>query len=140
MNIVILEGNLTRDPELRTAGDSQVCDFGIATNRPIKRKDGSKDQETVFVDCEVWAGAAEVLAKYAKKGTAILIQGSLKLDTWEVDGQKRSKLRVRVNDFKFLGGGRSNSASSDSDEASDEAGESASAENSGAEAGTKIPF
>lgn len=106
MNIVILKGNLTRDPEVRqiTAGgrETQVANFTIAVNRPFKRADGTKDKETTYVDCEAWDSGAKVLGEYYKKGDPILVNGSLKLDTWETDGQKRSKLKCRVNNFERL--------------------------------------
>ena len=106
MNIVILKGNLTRDPESRNiqAGDrtTTVTNFTIAVNRHFKRADGSRDKETTFVDCEAWDTGAETITRLVKKGDPILVRGALKLDTWETDGQKRSKLKVRINEFELL--------------------------------------
>jgi len=111
MNVVILRGNLTRDPESRevqySGGSTTVTNFTLAVNRHFKKSDGSKDKETTYVDCEAWDTGAAAIAKYIKKGDALLIRGCLKLDRWEVDGQKRNKLRVRVNEFEFLPRGRS---------------------------------
>lgn len=105
MNVVVLKGNLVRDPELRHVGSdnkTSVTNFTVAVNRHFKRADGSKDKETTYVDCELWDTAAEHLAEYCSQGDPILIQGSLKLDSWETDGQKRSRLKVRVNNFDRL--------------------------------------
>ena len=106
MNVVILKGNLTRDPEVRqintSGGETQVANFTIAVNRHFKRSDGTRDKETTYVDCEAWDTGARTLGEYFHKGDPIWVQGSLKLDTWETDGQKRSKLKVRINNFERL--------------------------------------
>jgi single-strand DNA-binding protein len=107
MNVVVLKGNLTRDPESRTisAGDKKtttVTNFTLAVNRHFKRNDGTKDKEVTFVDCEAWDTGGETIQRYVKRGDPLLVNGSLKLDTWETDGQKRSKLKVRVNGFELL--------------------------------------
>lgn len=107
MNIVVLKGNLTRDPESRkvTLGEGKettVVNFTIATNRHFRRGDGSRDKEVTFVDCEAWDSGADTICKYVHRGDPILVRGALKLDQWETDGQKRSKLKVRVNEFELL--------------------------------------
>ena len=106
MNIVVLQGNLVRDPESRTVKisgkDVSVCNFSIAVNRKYTKADGDKEQETTFVDCETWDRGAELVQRYLRKGEAVLVQGSLKLDQWETDGVKRSKLKVRVQEFRML--------------------------------------
>ena len=107
MNIVVLEGNLTRDPEVRTVGSgersTQVSNFTIAVNRYFVRSNGEKDKETTYVDCEVWDSAAGFMSENCHKGDPLLVQGALKLDTWESsEGEKRSRLKVRVNNFKRL--------------------------------------
>lgn len=103
MNVVILNGNVTRDPEVRVvksgSKETKVANFTLASNRHFTRADGSKDKEVTFVDCEVWDSGAETIGQFVKKGSPLLIEGSLKLDTWETDGEKRSKLKVRVNRF-----------------------------------------
>lgn len=115
LNRVFLMGNLTRDIELRNAGQSQVGSFGLAINR--KYKAGTETREEVtFVDCEVWGRTAEVMSQYLGKGRPVFIEGRLKLDQWEgKDGSKQSKLRVVVESFQFVGGkgdeSRSGSAS-----------------------------
>ncbi len=110
LNKVFLIGNLTRDPELRyTPSGTAVTDFGIAVNRRWTSRDGEKREETCFVDMQAWARTAEVISEYCRKGSPIFVEGRLRLETWEGrDGQKRSKLRVVVDNFQFLGaaGGR----------------------------------
>lgn len=123
MNVVVLKGNLTRDPELKyISNGTAVTNFTVAVNRHFKRQDGSKDKETTYVDCEVWDSAAEHLAEYCSKGDPILVQGALKLDTWETDGQKRSRLKVRVNNFDrlFRGGSGDGDSSEESSSVSED--------------------
>jgi single-strand DNA-binding protein len=105
LNKVMLIGNLTRDPELKyTPGNQAVCEVGLAVNRKYRTKDGEDREETTFVDCEAWGKQAEVIKQYMTKGKPIFIEGRLKLDTWEdKDGGKRSKMRVVIENFQFLG-------------------------------------
>lgn len=114
-NRVILVGNLTRDPELRyIPSGTAVSEIGLAVNDRVKKGDQWVD-ETTFVDVTLWARTAEVASQYLSKGSSVLIEGRLKLDSWEKDGQKRSKLRVIADKMQMLGGngggggGRSNS-------------------------------
>ncbi|RPH16264.1 MAG: single-stranded DNA-binding protein [Alphaproteobacteria bacterium TMED89] len=105
-NQVILLGNLTRDIELRhTPSNQTVANIGLAVNRTFQTKDGERREETTFVDCESWGRQAEVMAQYLSKGRPVLIQGRLKLDSWQdKDGGNRSKLKVVVENFQFVGG------------------------------------
>ena len=104
-NQVILIGNLTRDVELRhTPSNQTVANIGLATNRQYQTKDGERREEVTFVDCEAWGRQAEVMAQYLSKGRPVMIQGRLKLDSWQdKDGGNRSKLKVVVENFQFLG-------------------------------------
>lgn len=103
-NRVILVGNLTRDPELRyIPSGTAVAEIGLAVNDRVKRGDQWVD-ETTFVDVTLWARTAEVANEYLSKGAPVLIEGRLKLDTWEKDGQKRSKLKVIADKMQMLGG------------------------------------
>lgn len=103
-NRVILVGNLTRDPELRyIPSGSAVSEIGLAVNDRVKKGDQWVD-ETTFVDVTLWGRTAEVANEYLSKGSSILIEGRLKLDSWEKDGQKRSKLRVIAEKMQMLGG------------------------------------
>ena len=105
LNKVMLIGNLTRDPDLKyTPGNQAVCEIGLAVNRKYRTKEGEDREETTFVDCEAWGKQAEVLKQYMTKGKPLFIEGRLKLDTWEdKDGGKRSKMRVVIENFQFLG-------------------------------------
>lgn len=115
LNKVLLMGNLTRDPELRyTPSGTAVVDFGLAINRRFSSQNGEKKEEVCFVDCQAWARSAEVLSEYCRKGSPLFVEGRLKLDNWEgKDGQKRSRMRVVVENFQFIGapaGGRGGSS------------------------------
>jgi single-strand DNA-binding protein len=105
-NKVLLMGNLTRDVQLKSvAGGQSVADLAIAVNRKFKLKDGTEKEEVTYVDCECWGPRADVIAKYFSKGKPIFIEGRLKLDSWDdKDGQKRSKMRVVIEDFQFVEG------------------------------------
>ncbi len=103
-NRCILIGNLTRDVELKhTSHGTAVTEIGLAINERRKTKDGEYVEETTFVDITLWGRTAEVAAEYLHKGSPALIEGRLKLDTWETDGQKRSKLRVVGERMQLLG-------------------------------------
>ena len=109
LNKVMLIGNLTRDPQLSyLPSQTPVVEFGIATTRRYKKQDGSQGEDTCFVDCQMFGKRAEVVNQYFKKGEPIFVEGRLKFDSWEAqDGSKRSKLRVFVENFEFLGGQKS---------------------------------
>ncbi|MCC9602595.1 single-stranded DNA-binding protein [Stieleria sp. JC731] len=104
-NRVILVGNLTRDIELRYIPSGQaVSDVTIAVNDRRKTANGDWVEEACFVDVTLWGRNAEVASEYLSKGSPVLIEGRLKLDRWETDGQKRSKLRVICEKMQMLGG------------------------------------
>jgi single-strand DNA-binding protein len=110
LNKVLLIGRLTRDPETRaTGGGSSVVQLGLAVNRTYTRRDSNERvEETCFVDVEAWGRTGETIARYMKKGRQIFIEGRLKFDTWEKEGQRRSKLSVVCDNFQFIdsqGGG-----------------------------------
>ena len=97
----MLRGNLARDPELRVVGERQtaVVNFTVATSREFTRANGSQDKVTTFVSCEAWDSAAEIISKTFKKGDLVMVEGTLRNDSWEKDGVKHSTLKVRVNNF-----------------------------------------
>jgi single-strand DNA-binding protein len=102
-NRVILMGNLTRDPELRyISTGTAVSDITLAVNDRIKRNN-EWVEETSFVDVTLWGRTAEVANQYLSKGSPILIEGRLKQDRWEKEGQKFSKLRVTADQMRMLG-------------------------------------
>lgn len=103
-NRVVLVGNMTRDPELRyIPSGTAVSDIGLAVNDRVKRGDQWVD-ETTFVDVTLWGRTAEIANEYLSKGSPVLIEGRLKLDRWEKDGQKFSKLKVIGEKLQMLGG------------------------------------
>ncbi|MBI4033712.1 single-stranded DNA-binding protein [Candidatus Saccharibacteria bacterium] len=104
-NQVVLMGNLTRDPELRTTPNgTSVCGFSLALNRSYKSADGEWQEATDFIDIVAWGALGERVAQYLSKGRAALVSGRLQQRQWEQDGQKRSKVEVVANDVTFLGG------------------------------------
>ena len=107
LNRVILLGNMTREPQLSyLPSQTAVVEFGMAMNRRYQKQDGSKGEEVCYVDCQMFGKRAETVNKYFKKGDPILVEGRLKFDSWQgQDGTKRSKLRVFVENFEFLGKG-----------------------------------
>ncbi|MHC4291003.1 MAG: single-stranded DNA-binding protein [Planctomycetota bacterium] len=107
LNKVMLIGNMTRDPQLSyLPSQTPVVEFGLATTRKYKKQDGTQGEETCFVDCQMFGKRAEVINQYFKKGEPIFVEGRLKFDSWQAqDGSKRSKLRVFVENFEFLGRG-----------------------------------
>ena len=104
-NRVILMGNITRDIELKyIQSGTAVTELGLAVNDRRKTATGEWVDETTFVDVTLWGRTAEVASEYISKGSPVLIEGRLKLDTWETEGQKRSKLRVVGEKMQMLGG------------------------------------
>ena len=113
LNRVFLIGNLTRDPELRvTPKGTAICQFGLAVIRQFKDESGQNRDETTFVDIEAWGKQGELVAKYLTKGSPAMVEGRLKLDQWEdkQSGQKRSKLKVVLENVQFLSSGGSRAA------------------------------
>ena len=103
-NRVILMGNLTRDPELRYLQSGMaVSDVGLAVNDRRKGQNGEWIEETTFVDVTLWGRTAEVVCEYCSKGRPLFVEGRLKLDTWETDGQKRSKMKVIAERIQLIG-------------------------------------
>ena len=105
-NKVVLMGRLTRDPETRQAGQSVVCEFGLATSRHwFDKAMNQKKEETCYTDIVVWGRQGETAAEYLSKDSPALVEGYLKLDEWNDrnSGEKRSKLRVVAENVVFLG-------------------------------------
>lgn len=103
----IITGNITRDPEMRsTSAGSGVCSFSVAVNRTYRDASGNSKEEVSFLDCSAWGKTGETIAKYAKKGNAILVSGRLSQRSWEdKTGNKRSSVEIVVEDFNFLSNG-----------------------------------
>jgi single-strand DNA-binding protein len=141
-NKVLLMGNLTRDPQLSyTPNQTAVVDFGLAVNRRWKGQDGENKEDTCFVDCRAFGRTAENINKYLTKGRPLFIEGRLTFDSWTAqDGTKRSKHRVTVENFQFLGGPAAGPAGANRTE-QDVSEKSPEAEEGGNSAGADdIPF
>ncbi|MDX1952249.1 MAG: single-stranded DNA-binding protein [Verrucomicrobiota bacterium] len=108
-NKVILIGNLTRDPELRyTPKGTAVAKLGLAVNRSWRTETGEMKEEVTFVDVDAFGKQAETIGQYLKKGRPLLVEGRLKLDSWEdkQTNQKKSRLGVVLETFQFLDSGQ----------------------------------
>jgi single-strand DNA-binding protein len=103
-NRVILIGNVTRDIEIKYLQSGMaVTELGLAVNDRRKNQQGEWVDETTFVDVTLWGRTAEVAGEYLSKGSPVFIEGRLKLDQWESEGQKRSKLRVVGEKLQLIG-------------------------------------
>jgi single-strand DNA-binding protein len=104
INHVVLVGRLTRDAELRyTAGGQAVCKFSVAVNR--RRKNGDQwEDEANFFDIVLWGRQGESLNQYLVKGKMIGLEGELRQDRWQQDGQNRSRVEVVADNIQLLGG------------------------------------
>jgi single-strand DNA-binding protein len=124
LNKVLLMGNLTRDPELRvTPKGTPICQFSLAINRQFKMESGESREEVIYVDVEAWGKQGETIAKYCTKGRPLYVEGRLRLDQWEdkTTKEKRSRMKVVLEQFQFLGdsrggGGGASSPSSELDQ------------------------
>lgn len=112
INHVVLVGRLTRDAELKyTAGGQAVCKFSLAINRRRKNGDQWVDEPNFF-DIVLWGRQGETLNQYLVKGKQVAVEGELRQDRWEQDGQNRSKVEIMANNVQLLGGGSGASAPS----------------------------
>lgn len=105
-NRVIIGGHLTRDVELRSIGSgTAVAKFGVACNRKWRDTSGETREDVLFVDVEAWGKTAETISRHFTKGKPILIEGRLKLETWDdkQTGAKRSKHLIVCDSFVFVG-------------------------------------
>ena len=104
LNHVVLIGRLTRDAELKSIASGQsVCKFSIAVNR--RRKNGDQwEDEANFFDIVVWGRQGESLHQYLVKGKMVAVDGELRQDRWQQEGQNRSKVEVVANYLQLLGG------------------------------------
>ena len=100
-NIVIETGRLTADPELRYTGETPLCKFRIAVDRPKKK--GADKPETDFFNCTAWNHNAEFINDMFSKGEMITVVGNLRSFTFEKNGEKRSSVEIKVNKIHFPG-------------------------------------
>jgi single-strand DNA-binding protein len=104
INHVVLVGNLTRNAELKyTNSGMAISTFSLAVNQRRKKDDQWVD-EAHFFDIEYWGKAAEAVNQYLVKGKQVGVEGSLRQDRWEKDGQSRSKVKITASNIMLLGG------------------------------------
>lgn len=139
-NKVYLMGNLTRDPEVRTTPSGlKIAKLGMAVNRRYRTRDNETKEETTFVDIDAFGAQAETLERYCEKGSPLFVEGRLRLDQWQTSsGDNRSKLTVVLENFQFMGGGRSGSTEGGSGQ-SDDSG-SSSSQGGSLEGDDDVPF
>ncbi|MHB8660836.1 MAG: single-stranded DNA-binding protein [Minisyncoccota bacterium] len=104
LNKVFLYGNLTRDPELKALpSGSQVANFGLATNRTYKDKNGAKQEATEFHNIVAFGRTAEVIAQYVKKGRPLFVEGRIQTRSWDdkESGKKQYRTEIVVDNFQF---------------------------------------
>ena len=120
-NRVILVGNVTRQIDIRyTPNETAVTDVGLAINDRRKNQAGQWMEETTFVDVTLWGRTAEVAGQYLDKGSPVLIEGRLRLESWETEGQKRTRLKIVGERMQMLGTNK-NAKQSSADESEAEA-------------------
>lgn len=108
-NRVIIVGNICADLQVKTVSrsgdDISVATARLAIDDSYKSKSGEKVERTVFVDVDIWGRQAETTAQFCGKGSAVLIEGCLQMDSWDdkETGQKRSKIKVRADRVQFIG-------------------------------------
>ena len=103
MNIVILTGNVGKDPEIKEFGGSKVCSFSLATTKKYKDKNGNQQTQTQWHRCKAWNKTAELIEKWVKKGDKLGINGEIQYSESEKDGIKTHYIDILVERIEFLG-------------------------------------
>jgi single-strand DNA-binding protein len=103
--VAVIVGRLTRDAELKYTNSGQpVCHFAVATNSRTKKGEQWVD-ESNYWDVDLWGKRGETINQYLTKGKLVAIEGDMRQDRWEQDGQTKMKVRINANDVQFLGTG-----------------------------------
>ncbi len=104
INKVMISGNLTRDPDLRTtASGTSVLSLGVAVNdRRRNQQTGEWEDYPNFIDCTMFGARAESVSRFLSKGSKVAIEGKLRWSQWERDGQRRNKIEVIVDEIEFM--------------------------------------
>jgi len=119
LNKVILIGNLTRDPELKTTPNgAAVCTFGLATNSSWKGQDGTVQEITEYHNIVCWTKLAEICFQLLKVGSKVYVEGELRTRTWEDDKGKHYRTEVKISDMMLLANGNTKSGGALVEEAS----------------------
>ena len=101
-NLITLTGNVAKNPEMQTVGETTVTRARLLHNEKIRKADGSTVERMVAIDLDIWGKRGEAFAKHVTSKVPVCIEGKLQLDQWETDGEKRSRLLIRVEDWQFL--------------------------------------
>lgn len=121
INSVVLIGRLTKDPELRhTPGGTAVCELSLAVNGREKDASGDWAERADFFDVTVWGNQGENCARYLSKGKQCAVDGRLRQDRWEKDGQKRSAVKIIANSVQFFSRESDGDSGASSDAAPDD--------------------
>jgi len=99
VNTVVLGGRSCSDPEIRDTPNSRVATIRLAVNERVK-KGGEWQDETLYVDCDAWAKKVDYVEKHVGRGTPLLVEGKLRMDTWEKDGKNHQKLKLYVTNLQ----------------------------------------
>ncbi|MCX7026901.1 MAG: single-stranded DNA-binding protein [Spirochaetes bacterium] len=103
INVVVLVGRLTRDSELKyTKSGQPIARFALAINRSVKRNEVWED-EASFIDIDFWGKGGEAVNRFLVKGQQVAVEGELRQDRWEQDGQNRSKIVVVASNVRLMG-------------------------------------
>ena len=103
INRVVISGNITRDPELRsTQGGMEILALGVAVNDRVKGENGQWTDRPNFIDCTMFGNRAKSVSRFLSKGSKVAIEGKLRWSQWERDGQRRSKIEVIVDEIEFM--------------------------------------
>jgi len=101
MNKIVIIGNLTKNPELRSTNDgTSVCGFTVAVNRPKSKT--NPDPGADYFNVNAWRGLGENCAKFLAKGRKVCVVGRVSLRTWEKDGRHGASIEVLAEDVEFL--------------------------------------
>jgi single-strand DNA-binding protein len=116
MNKAVLMGRLGGDPEVRyiSGGETSVTRFSVATSEKWTSKSGEKQERTDWHRCDAWGKTGELIAEYLGKGDQILLEGRIRVDQYERDGEKRTGVSIRVDRFHFVGSKGDSSGSGES--------------------------
>lgn len=96
MNLVVLTGRLTKEPEIKSGNGKSYCKFGLAVNNPFKK------DEADFINCSAFGKTAESIVEYLDRGSKLGVEGRLQMNKYEVNGEKRISYEVMVNSVEFL--------------------------------------
>ena len=103
VNKAIILGRLGKDPEVREAGSGKVANFSVATSEKWKDKDGVYQERTEWHNIVAWNKLADLAEKYLVKGKEIYIEGKIKTDSYEKDGEKRYSTKIHALGITFVG-------------------------------------